>query len=104
MSNVVNFAKDLAERAGWTFVQAAAASAAVGQVTSLNEVKQAALSAAVAGGAAVLSLVKGVIAGTKTGTASSLKNQAVGEAEVAGKHVLDEALAEANKIYPMPQS
>ncbi len=104
MSSVTNFAKDLAERAGWTFVQAAAASVAVGQVTSLNEVKQAALSAAVAGGAAVLSLVKGVIAGTKTGTASSLKNQAVSEAESAGAHVLNEALAEANKIYPMPQS
>lgn len=104
MSSVTNFAKDLVERAGWTFVQAAGASVAVGQVTSLNEVKQAALSAAVAGGAAVLSLIKGVIAGTKTGTASSLKQEALVELDVAGKHALDEALAEAQRIYPMPQT
>lgn len=104
MSDVIAFAKDLAERAGWTFVQAAGASIAVGQVANMGELKQVALSGAAAGGAAVLSLIKGVIAGTKTGTASSLKQEALVELDVAGKHALDEALAEAQRIYPMPQT
>lgn len=104
MSDVIAFAKDLAERAGWTFVQAAGASVAVGQVDNLGELKQVALSGAVAGGAAVLSLIKGVLSGTRTGTASSLKQAAIQEAEAAGAHALDEALAEANRIYPMPKA
>lgn len=67
------FALDLVERAGFTFGQAFVASFSVAQVGSSGEVKQAALAAAVAGGAAVLSLLKGVLAGIRTGTASAVK-------------------------------
>ena len=67
------FALDLAERAGFTFVQAFIASFGVAQASSAAEMKHAALAAAVAGGAAVLALVKGVLAGTRTGTASLSK-------------------------------
>jgi len=104
MTDVITYAKDLGERAGWTFVQGAASTFAVAQLSSFNELKSAAIAAGVAGGAAVLSLVKGVLAGTKTGTASTLKRQAVATAEDAGVSVLNSALADAAKIYPQAQA
>lgn len=64
------FALDLAERAGWTFLQAFGAYFGVAQYNSPAELKTAVVAASVAGGAAVLSLLKGVLAGTRTGTAS----------------------------------
>lgn len=71
MTGVRTYALDLAERAGWTFVQTAAASLAGAQVTNFSELKQVAIAAGIAGGAAVLSLLKGVLAGVRTGTAST---------------------------------
>lgn len=74
MSDVTTFAKDLAERAAWTFVQAfAGVFAASASLASLGDVKAVSLAGLGAGVAAVASLVKGVGAGTVTGTASSLK-------------------------------
>lgn len=104
MTDVIAYSKDLAERAGWTFVQAAASTFTVEQVGNFAEMKSAAVAAGVAGGAAVLSLVKGVLSGTRTGSASSLKRAAISEVESAGAHALDEALAKAQDIYPMPKS
>lgn len=72
MTDIKTFALDLAERAAWTFVQAfAGAVVGLSQVTSLDDVKSAALAGLGAGVAAVASLVKGVIAGLRTGSASS---------------------------------
>lgn len=102
-TDVTAYAKDLAERAGWTFCQAAASTVTAAQLTSWHETKSVAVAACVAGGAAVLSLVKGVLAGTRTGTASTVKAQAVEQLEQAGAHVVDEALAEAQKTFPMPE-
>lgn len=57
------YAKDLAERAASTFVQAAVATIPVTVVgADWSTVKTVAVSAAVAGGAAALSLVKGLVA------------------------------------------
>jgi hypothetical protein len=67
------FALDLAERAGSTFVQTFATTVVGSQLTSWAEVKQVAVAGALAGGSAVLSMVKGVVAGTRTGTASLSK-------------------------------
>lgn len=102
MTDVVTYAKDLAERAGWTFAQAAASTVTAAQLTSWHETKSVAVAACVAGGAAVLSLVKGVLAGTRTGSASTVKRQALTEVVDAGAHVLDAALAEAQAKFPMP--
>ncbi len=60
MFSNINLA-DLAERAAWTFVQSFFAMFAVANLTNLAEVKSAALAGAVAGVAAVLSLIKNVI-------------------------------------------
>ena len=57
------YAKDLAERAASTFVQAAVATVPVTVVgADWSTVKTVAVAAAVAGGAAALSLVKGLVA------------------------------------------
>lgn len=76
MSDVKRYATDLAERAGWTFLQAAAPVFGAAQLSSWGEVEAAAVAAGVAGGAAVLSLAKGVLAGVRTGTASSSRKVA----------------------------
>ena len=102
MNDVVTYAKDLAERAGWTFAQAAGSTIVAAQLTSWHEVKSVAVAAAVAGGASVLSLVKGVLAGTRTGSASTVKAQAVSELVDAGEHVAESAIAKAEAIFPMP--
>lgn len=74
--NVVEHTKayllDLGERAFWTFVQAfIAAFTFVGLPMDGATLKTALYSAAAAGGAAVLSLLKSALAGLKTGTAST---------------------------------
>lgn len=71
MSDVKKFALDLAERAGWTFVQAAGPILVGAQLTNWAEAKTALVAAGLAGAAAVLALVKGVAAGVRTGTAST---------------------------------
>jgi hypothetical protein len=72
-------AKDLAERAAATFVQAAVPSLVLTlQATSWSDAKALGLSALVAGGAALLSLAKGVATQRLTGTASLSRE--VGEA------------------------
>ena len=54
--------KDVGERVGWTFTEAAlAAVPATVVLTDFTAVKTAAVSAAVAGGAAVLALLKGMV-------------------------------------------
>lgn len=74
MTDVKTFARDLAERAGWTFLQSfVGVFAAASSFTSIGDVKVAAMAGLGAGVASVASLVKGVSAGTVTGTASSLK-------------------------------
>lgn len=58
-----SYVKDLAERAGWTFTQAALAVVPISVVgADWSTVKTVGVAAAVAGGAAVLSLVKGLVA------------------------------------------
>lgn len=103
VSDVVDFARDLAERAGWTFVQSAAPSFAAVQLTSWNELKAAAVAGSVAGAAAVLSLLKGVLAGTRTGSASTLKREAIATAKTSGVAVLEELLDQAERIAPLPK-
>lgn len=100
MTDVITYAKDLAERAGWTFVQAASSTFAAAQLGNFNELKSAAIAASVAGGASVLSLVKGVLAGTRTGSASTLKHQAVSAAEDAGVAALNDAIQKAASLFP----
>lgn len=57
------YAKDLAERAGSTFVQAAVAAVPITVVgADWSTVKAVAATAAIAGGAAALSLIKGLVA------------------------------------------
>lgn len=52
---------DLTERAGWTFLQGALAAAPVGPVSDWGALRSVAVTMAVAGGAAVLSLAKGML-------------------------------------------
>lgn len=87
------FALDLAERALWTFVQTFVAVASATSIASGADLKTAVISAASAGGAAVLSLLKGALAGLKTGTASTsgtVAETAVEQAKPAEReHPLD---------------
>ena len=70
---VLGFARDLAERAVWTFVQAFLGVFAVSNVSSVAELHALALAAVGAGIAAVASLVKGVAAGAVTGSPATLR-------------------------------
>lgn len=54
--------EDAGRRAAWTFVQGALAAAPVGPVNDLGALRSAAVIMVVAGGAAVLSLAKGMLA------------------------------------------
>lgn len=74
MNEIERYARDLTERAAWTFLQAAGPVFGAAQLGDWSEVRAAAVAAGVAGGAAVLSLVKGVVSGTRTGTASASKH------------------------------
>lgn len=58
--------KDAAERAAWTFVQGAIAAAPVGPVADWTAARSALTVMAVAGGAAVLSLVKGMVSARRS--------------------------------------
>ena len=58
-----SYVKDLAERVGWTFGQAFLATVPISVVgADWSTVKTVGVAAAVAGGAAVLSLIKGIAA------------------------------------------
>ena len=57
---------DAGERAAWTFVQGALAAAPVGPVNDWTALRSAAVVMGVAGGAAVLSLLKGMLAARRS--------------------------------------
>ena len=73
MNPVLIFARDLTERCLWTFLQAFAGVFAVSNLSSFSELHVVSLAALGAGIAAVASLLKGVVAGTVTGTASTVR-------------------------------
>lgn len=52
---------DAGRRAGWTFLQGALAAAPVGPVSDWSALRSAVVVMGVAGGAAVLSLLKGMV-------------------------------------------
>lgn len=56
------FWRDASERAVWTFAQGALAAAPLGPVSDWSAVRSAGVTMAVAGGAAVLSLAKAMLA------------------------------------------
>jgi hypothetical protein len=78
--------KDLAERAALTFVQAAIPILLLAlHSTSWSNAKALGLSALAAGGAALLSLAKGLVAQRLTGTASLSRDVSVASAAVPPK-------------------
>lgn len=103
------FAIDLGERAAATFGQSFISVMVGAQLTSWSEVKQVASAAALAGGAAVLALLKGVIGGVRTGTASVSKTVAAA-AQIEGATFgsipvtsdVNLAPAAATVVEPMP--
>ncbi|HJQ00070.1 MAG TPA: hypothetical protein VJ851_00590 [Jatrophihabitans sp.] len=107
------FALDLAERAGWTFVQAFVGATAVliagantQNVVHLNYWQQLGAAGLTAGVSGVASLGKGVIAGIFTGTASASKTVAASApVESIGAHaaqpaVTVPALAASSEVPP----
>lgn len=95
MNRIETYALDLGERALSTFWQAAAPVFAGAQLTNWSELKAAAAASAVAGGAAVLSLIKGVMAGARTGTGSTSLKVAAGADATAAAVSGDVSLADA---------
>lgn len=96
------FALDLVERALWTFVQAF-----VGTLTAVSampidvtEWKSLAGTALGAGVAAVVSLVKGVAAGVKLGSASTSKAVTAVTVETVGAHAAPDVPPPASLGYP----
>lgn len=79
-------AKDLAERAALTFAQAVIPILLLAfQATSWGDAKALGMSALAAGGAALLSLAKGLIAQRLTGTASLSREVSVSSSAVPPK-------------------
>lgn len=56
------YLRDLAERVAWTFLQGALGAITVGGVLGLHDLRSAANAIAIGGSAAVLSLLKGLVA------------------------------------------
>lgn len=112
MNDVKAFALDLAERAGMTFAQAFLGTFLAAQAGStvnldLSEVKSLAAAGSIAGLSAVFSLLKGVLGGLRTGTASVSKVAATRAAQAAADvepaPATDAALAAAQVVSPMPE-
>jgi hypothetical protein len=92
------FLIDLAERAGKTFYQTAAASLtaslagsglSIANLPTLSVAEKIGGSAALAGIAAVLSMLSSVVSGLKTGTASASKAVADSTPSTSGAHAAD---------------
>jgi hypothetical protein len=101
MTNVRAFAVDLTERVLSTFLQAFIASFGVGEFRDVGEAKAAAIAAAVAGGAAVLSLLKGVVAGAATGTPAATKTPPAADPEPAAPAAPAVVVSDPVTVEPM---